>query len=198
MRAFDPQKITLGGPHLIEASAGTGKTYAITTLYLRLILERNLTVEQILVVTFTEAATAELKDRVRKRLRQALDAVAHLEKGEDVRDDVLAGILSSGELREHQRRLTAALNGFDASAIFTIHGFCMRMLRDSAFESGLPFDAELVTNQDAILERLVHDFWVEERFERGALEVGYIDDKLKLPAMLRIAKMAGSFNLSSI
>lgn len=190
MKAFDGATIALTGPHLIEASAGTGKTYAITTLYLRLILERDLTVEEILVVTFTDAATAELKDRVRKRLREALDEVTRLEQGEDARDAVIAGFLGVGKLAEHRRRLTMALNGFDAAAIFTIHSFCMRMLRDSAFESGLPFDAELVTSQEEILERLVQDFWVDVRYRRSVLEVGFIDDKLKLSDLMRIASMA--------
>ncbi|WP_165742296.1 UvrD-helicase domain-containing protein, partial [Candidatus Thiosymbion oneisti] len=73
MIALDPLRIPLRGLTLIEASAGTGKTYSITTLYLRLLLELGLEVDRILVVTFTEAATEELRDRIRKRLVQALD-----------------------------------------------------------------------------------------------------------------------------
>ncbi|MCH9680562.1 MAG: UvrD-helicase domain-containing protein, partial [Deltaproteobacteria bacterium] len=77
MRTFDPLGTGLDGTNLIEASAGTGKTYAIATLFLRLMLERNLGADEILVVTFTEAAAAELRDRVRDRLRAALHAYRH-------------------------------------------------------------------------------------------------------------------------
>ena len=69
MKVFDPENIPLEGIHLIEASAGTGKTYSIEGLYVRLI-ESGLRPDQILVVTFTEAATSELRDRIRSRLRK--------------------------------------------------------------------------------------------------------------------------------
>ncbi|UCE06114.1 MAG: UvrD-helicase domain-containing protein, partial [bacterium] len=71
---FDFVNSPLEGTNLIEASAGTGKTYAITGLFLRLVLEKELAVDQILVVTFTEAATEELKDRIRTKLRDAIIA----------------------------------------------------------------------------------------------------------------------------
>ena len=74
MQVLDPLELPLHGVRLIEASAGTGKTYTITTLLLRLIVERRLGIQQILVVTFTRAATAELRERVRRRLKEALDA----------------------------------------------------------------------------------------------------------------------------
>ena len=72
-RALDPATITLDGIQLIEASAGTGKTYTITQLFIRLLVEKNLEIENILVATFTEAATAELRDRIRSKLREALE-----------------------------------------------------------------------------------------------------------------------------
>ena len=73
MRQLDQTTLSLEGTHLIEASAGTGKTHTIASLYLRLLLERELNVNQILVVTFTNAATAELRGRIRGRLREAAD-----------------------------------------------------------------------------------------------------------------------------
>ncbi|MCJ7617357.1 MAG: UvrD-helicase domain-containing protein, partial [Desulfobacterales bacterium] len=74
MNKFDLQSVPLSGINLIEASAGTGKTSSITGLFLRLILEKGLLVDQILVVTFTKAATAELKERIRNKLLQAKEA----------------------------------------------------------------------------------------------------------------------------
>lgn len=190
MLSFEPSRIDLHGAHLIEASAGTGKTYAITTLYLRLLLERKLTVGQILVVTFTEAATAELKERVRNRLCQGLDALDALERGQSVADPVLAELLQRRSRAESRLLLRLAIHGFDEAAIFTIHGFCLRMLRDSAFESGLAFDPELLLSQKALIQRIVGDFWVRERHDRFAFEVDYLNQKLSLSALRDLAAAA--------
>src|SRR5512138_1033986 len=92
MQRFDHLNIALSGRRLIEASAGTGKTYAIACLYVRLVVEQGLTPEEILVVTFTEAATKELKGRIRSRLREALEAFSARES----RDPFLAGLLANG------------------------------------------------------------------------------------------------------
>ena len=109
------------GTSLIEASAGTGKTYAITALFVRLILEEGLSVRDILVVTYTDAATEELRDRIRQTLADALQA---FESGSSdvpfLRDLVKR---HSGEAREMKARLQTALCGFDEAPIFTIHGF---------------------------------------------------------------------------
>ncbi|RKZ86348.1 MAG: exodeoxyribonuclease V subunit beta, partial [Candidatus Parabeggiatoa sp. nov. 1] len=114
---LEPLAAPLQGINLIEASAGTGKTYTITTLFIRLILERNLTVDTILVVTFTEAATEELRDRIRRRLRETLTA---FEQGK-CNDDVLAKLIAQCEDRNDAIfRLTNALRGFDEAAILTI------------------------------------------------------------------------------
>ncbi len=190
MLTFEPLAIDLRGTHLIEASAGTGKTYAITTLYLRLLLERRLTVGQILVVTFTEAATAELKDRIRNRLCQGLETLDALERGQPAADPVLAELLRRRPAAEPRLLLRLAVHGFDQAAIFTIHGFCLRMLRDSAFESGLAFDPELLLSQKALLTRIVGDFWVRERHDRFAFEVDYLNQKLKLPQLRALAAVA--------
>lgn len=153
---FDPFEIKLSGTQLIEASAGTGKTYSITSLYLRLILERKLLPEQILVVTFTEAATAELHERVRSRLRKA--EKAFLEGGcED--DEFLARLIAASRDQQADRLLLQrALSIIDQAAISTIHGFCYRVLQHDAFESGLPFDLELTAQPDLVLRDIVADF----------------------------------------
>lgn len=155
MRTFDATTLPLAGPRLVEASAGTGKTHAITTLVVRLVVERGLSIEDILVVTFTEAATAELRARIRKRLRTALVAAA----GEETDDVEVATIV-----RRHpdaRSRLAVALTNIDRAAVHTIHGFCHRTLLDSAFDSGARFDVELLTETQGLLDEVLFDFWTE-------------------------------------
>lgn len=145
----------LRGMNLIEASAGTGKTYTITGLYLRLIIEQGLSVEQILVVTFTKAATAELRERIRAAMVELKRAYER-----DQESPFCSALLHGSEdAEERLRRLNLAILGFDRVAIFTIHGFCQRLLSDTAFESGLAFDSDLVTDQQALLQGVVDDFW---------------------------------------
>jgi exodeoxyribonuclease V beta subunit len=132
------------GTSLIEASAGTGKTYAITALFVRLILEENLSVREILVVTYTEAATEELRHRIRQTLADALRAFESGSSDIPFLKDLVDR--HSAEAKEMEARLQNALCGFDEAPIYTIHGFCQRMLKDRAFESSLLFDIELVTD----------------------------------------------------
>lgn len=143
------------GASLIEASAGTGKTYSLAGIILRLILEQHIGIEQILAVTFTIAATAELKERVRRRLHEAL---VDLRRGA-TDDPVLQPFLSSDRKDTAIRDLDAALIRFDEAQVFTIHGFCQRVLRDHAFETGTGFDTTLVTDPTASFEQVALDFW---------------------------------------
>ncbi len=83
MSSIAPELVSFDAPTLVEASAGTGKTYTITTYFVRAILERGLTPEQILVVTYTKAATAELRDRSRKRILQAIALLEELPEEPD-------------------------------------------------------------------------------------------------------------------
>jgi len=152
----------LTGVNLIEAAAGTGKTWTICGLYLRLLLERQLTVQQILVVTFTNAATAELRERIRARI---LDLLGFFNGTLGGATDPFIIRLSADLLRrgldtQHSvSRLELALSSFDEAAIFTIHGFCQRALADNPFAAGLPMRTELVeSDRDMVLEA-VHDFW---------------------------------------
>lgn len=156
MNNLDPLNIPLKGLNLIEASAGTGKTYAISNIYLQLLVEGNFTVEEILVVTFTKAATEELKGRIRGRIMDALHALS----GNNEVDDFLKGFTANISNREVARRkLINALRSFDLAAIFTIHGFCLRMLHNHAFESASLFDTGLVEDQTEVLAEIVDDFW---------------------------------------
>jgi exodeoxyribonuclease V beta subunit len=173
MTPFQPlhlMECPLEGTNLIEASAGTGKTYAITGLFLRLLMEKKLSVNQILVVTFTEAATEELKQRIRMRLREALQAFG----GAPAPDRFVR------ELVENERnpsdavqRLREAIRAFDEAGIFTIHGFCMRTLHDHAFESGSLFDTRLLADEEMLKREIVEDYWREHFYRASSLFVRY-------------------------
>jgi exodeoxyribonuclease V beta subunit len=169
MKRFEPFQVAHTslerGVTLIEASAGTGKTFTITGIVLRLVLEEHIPIEQILAVTYTVAATEELRDRVRKRLRNALD---DLRRGKS-EDDVVAKFLKSGDVALGIREINLAVQNFDAAQIFTIHGFCQRVLRDNAFESGLLLDMELLPDPTAILEEAARDFWRQRFYEARPL-----------------------------
>ncbi|MEE3287921.1 MAG: UvrD-helicase domain-containing protein, partial [Pseudomonadota bacterium] len=150
---MDSYTVPLRGSNLVEAAAGTGKTWTIAALYLRLVLEKDIAVGNILVVTYTHAATRELRQRIRSRLVEALQACRQGNAGVDP----LFAAHSDMDLVE--RRLQRAVVDFDEAAIFTIHGFCRRVLAESAFESALPFESELLTDEREILVEVVDDFW---------------------------------------
>ena len=161
---FDVFGCELGGVNLIEASAGTGKTWNICGLYLRLLLERGLSVQQILVVTFTNAATAELRERIRARI---VETLAYLRGNGTAAgaDPFVPALVAAVERRSGRDGadlvppLDAALQFFDEAAIFTIHGFCQRALADASFSAGLPFSLELVADDREMAMEAVHDFW---------------------------------------
>jgi exodeoxyribonuclease V beta subunit len=172
--AFNPLTMPLTGVHSISASAGTGKTYAITTLYLRFLLDpaTQCSVDSILVTTFTEAATAELKDRLRSRLKEALRLLERCASAADAEslaaegraDAIVVELLHAvGGWNEDcgqrvRERLEDALLSFDQAPVYTIHGFCNRILQDLVFETGSRFDAELVTSTKPLLDEAVCDF----------------------------------------
>ncbi|MBZ8141532.1 exodeoxyribonuclease V subunit beta [Rubrivivax gelatinosus] len=172
MNAFTPATVArpldvfacpLDGIALVEASAGTGKTWNLCGLVLRLLLEKRLELQQVLVVTFTNAATAELRERIRARL---VDVLAALDgHAAALADPFVAGLLQAlrrpgvelADAEMHQR-IERALQTFDEASIFTIHGFCQRALADTPFASAMPMQLELA--DDAALRReVVLDFW---------------------------------------
>ena len=156
------------GVQLVEASAGTGKTHRITDLAVLLVCERDIPIEQILIVTFTRSATAELKERVRYRLRAALQALAD---GSTVSDDdaFLAGLparaLASPEGAVWTGRLRRALLDFDAAAISTIHGFCQRSLGQNALTTMTEPDLGFVGDVTPALRQIAQDFWIETTWD---------------------------------
>ena len=183
MQRLDPLYTPLTDFNLIEASAGTGKTYTITALYLRLVVEARIPVNRILVVTYTNAATKELRDRIRSRLAEIRHAF--LDGRADKDDELGARLLDLTPDREHAiRRLSNALRGFDEAAIFTIHGFCKRVLGDNAFESGLSFDTELLADTGELLREIVEDFWRREFYPGPPIVVQYFLDQGASPETL--------------
>lgn len=156
---FDPLQAPLDGWNLVEASAGTGKTHAITLLVLRLLVERGLGAEQLLVVTFTNAAAAELRTRVRQALREGVRLLE--DPGAESGNDSIATLVGRWRGNSQARtRLLLALRDFDQAAICTIHSFCMRVLREHAFESGAPLDLTLRPSAAATIEEVVQDYWL--------------------------------------
>jgi len=162
MKALDLNHVALEGTHLIEASAGTGKTYTIASLFLRFVLEKELSVDKILVVTYTVSATDELKDRIRRRIVSALDAFASGSSNDRFIDGL---IHSHADQARAKALLKDAINRFDESSVYTIHGFCQRVLQDMAFESGSLFDTELITDQKPILKEVIEDFYRRHFYE---------------------------------
>lgn len=161
---LDPLTLPLQGERLIEASAGTGKTFTIGLLYLRLLLglggsaaySRPLPVEEILVVTFTEAATAELRGRIRANIHALRIACV---RGETT-NVMLAQLLKEiPDLPRAAAQLLAAERQMDDAGIFTIHGFCQRMLNLNAFESGMLFEQELIEDEYPLRRQATADFW---------------------------------------
>lgn len=168
MNAPDPYlSIPLDGVQLIEASAGTGKTFTLATLVTRLVVEQRCRIGQILAVTYTEAATQELRKRIRLRLQLALrvfdsPAVEGEEHEVTLTRNVINAYLAQGSEAPAalRQRLQQAVLDTDLAAVFTIHGFCARVLREHALESGAGFDgSDLLGNDSDLRARLAADLW---------------------------------------
>ena len=169
---LNPLTLPLWGSRLIEASAGTGKTWTIAALYVRLVLGhgtsgtdegfgRPLVPSEILVMTFTRAATRELSDRIRARLLEAARCFRGDAPGEH--DSLLAELVASyaaGPERANAAwRLATAAESMDEAAVHTIDAWCQRMLREHAFDSGCLFDEELTGNELGMLGEAALDYW---------------------------------------
>jgi exodeoxyribonuclease V beta subunit len=141
---------------LIEASAGTGKTWQMASLVARLVAEADLPVHEILVITFTNAAAAELRDRVRRRLAEARAALER-DTPPEGEDPVLRHLWAATDRAARAGRLAAALSDFDRAPISTIHGFSQRTLDQLAFESGQEPGLELLADPAEIVSQLVDD-----------------------------------------
>ena len=222
MQPLDIHTFPLTGQSLIEASAGTGKTYTIASLYSRLLLGHNtrrLSCDQILVVTFTNAATEELRGRIRERIRLMLGDVLRLMAAFEETETAPASTLQidstvkvdstlqtiAPDLRrwlddlgllvvddQTGTRLQALadwlntnLSQMDNASIYTIHGFCQRMLKQFAFDSGVMFSAELLLDTQSYLRQACEDVWRNGNYRLDAAQVGYLMERYPTPAALQ-------------
>ena len=189
---LNPITLPLNQISLIEASAGTGKTYTIGSLYLRLLLKagennfsRPLNVEEILVVTFTEMATEELKKKIRERITDAIDKLTAFAETKDKssfkNDEFLTALSQDLDIFEAIHRLKLAEQNMDLAAIYTIHGFCRRMLMQYAFHSGIHFNLELIKDQSDLLVRFANEFWREHFYPLPFEMADFIANELGSP-----------------
>ena len=189
---LNPITLPLNQISLIEASAGTGKTYTIGSLYLRLLLKagennfsRPLNVEEILVVTFTDMATEELKKKIRERITDAINKLTAFAKTQDKsafkNDEFLTALCHDLDIFEAIHRLKLAEQNMDLAAIYTIHGFCRRMLMQYAFHSGIHFNLELIKDQSDLLVRFANEFWREHFYPLPFEMADFIANELGSP-----------------
>lgn len=177
---LDLLRFPLWGSRLIEASAGTGKTWTIAALYVRLVLGhgdnngfcRPLLPGEILVMTFTRAATRELSDRIRERLIEAARAFrGEPEAGDDFLQTLLTAYPEEADRKQAAHRLALAAEAMDEAAVFTIDAWCQRMLREHAFDSGSLFDEELAADETELFETAVRDYWRQHVYPLGSAEL---------------------------
>jgi exodeoxyribonuclease V beta subunit len=162
MNPFDSEKIELKGSNLIEASAGTGKTYSIAILVLRLLLEKRMPIQEILLVTFTDAAAAELKERTARFIRTALKE-ADVSSEDAAKDKTIWRIVHKAigltSIDCVKFILNKALLDIDLASIQTIHSFCKGTLTEFAFETNQIFGSELTENTKEIITRFLNEYW---------------------------------------
>ncbi|MDG6894108.1 exodeoxyribonuclease V subunit beta [Volucribacter amazonae] len=192
MQTLDPIRLPLNAISLIEASAGTGKTYTMVSLYLRLLLQAGenpfsvpLGVENILVVTFTEAATEELKKKIRERISQVKQALIQYQQDKDLSpyDPFLVELICHiQDIDLAIQRLVLAEQNMDIAAIYTIHGFCRRILTQYAFNSGIHFDLELSKDQTELYQQLANQYWREHYYPLSPVASQFVRGELKSPA----------------
>ena len=192
--ALNAISLPLNQVNLIEASAGTGKTYTIGSIYLRLLLQagencfsRPLNVEEILVVTFTEMATEDLKRKIRERLTAAISVFSEYYEKQDKaiftgEHQFLAELLPYLEdIPTALRRLRLAEQNLDLASIYTIHGFCRRMLMQHAFNSGVHFNLKLLKDQSDLLKQFANEFWREHFYSQSFEIANFISKELGSP-----------------
>lgn len=156
---LDVINIPLEKSNLIEASAGTGKTYSVAILALRLILENKIPVENILMVTFTNAAVAEMELRLRLFIRKAYHYIKTNACDDDTIKTIVDKSIDANDKNETEKLLKNALLFLDETKIFTIHGFCQKTLNEFAFETGQLFGTEILSSQIQLIEDVVNEFW---------------------------------------
>jgi exodeoxyribonuclease V beta subunit len=158
---FEAKVVPLEGSNLIEASAGTGKTYSIALLTLRLIIEKDIPIEKILMVTFTKAAVAELEIRVRSFVRMALKVSREQQINDDTITTMVQAQIRLQGKEEVAKKLENAQLFLDETSVLTIHSFCQRTLSEYSFETGQIFGAETITPDEynQLIEDAFNEYW---------------------------------------
>ena len=154
-KIIDPRKNLF-----IEASAGTGKTYTIQQVVAQLV-DEGCPLKKILIVTYTEKAAGELRDRIRKKMEEVLDA--------------------EGTDRITAEKFEKALRDVDNAAIFTIHSFCQKALKEYAYEAGRPFDLAMVDDKEvkAMISAWARDKWPSNNLYQTILKNAPAADSLE-------------------
>ena len=192
MKTLNLTEFPLDSLSLIEASAGTGKTYAVANLYLRYLLEKGFNVEQILVVTFTEAATQELKDRIRVRIQE----LRLVFEGAPTKDPVLSFLVEQSKSPDKdQLSLRLAERQIDQAQIHTIHGFCQQILKRHALDSNVPLKQVLLEDQTQLRQVVLEDFWRRYVLRLSKEELQFIVKKWPEPTSLQ-KDLSGLLNRS--
>jgi exodeoxyribonuclease V beta subunit len=178
--------IPVEGVQLIEASAGTGKTFTVATLYTRLVVELGLPVSRLLAVTYTEAAAKDLRDKLRERLARAANLLEALpvdadatvlmpREGDGAADALTRALLASAHAKGEalpalRQRLRLAVAQMDLAPIHTIHGFCQRALREHALAAGQPLAPRtLVANEATLRREVATEFWRQRADDADAI-----------------------------
>jgi len=160
---IDICKTLLYGTNLIEANAGTGKTYTITALFTRMIVEKHWEIQELLVVTFTNAAVSDLKSKIYQRLCDVRDCLKAVSCGQEPKSEdpfpMEYALIRSDTAEEDLKHISWAIRDFDKCSIFTIHSFCQRMLKENAFSGNVAYDVEMTGDSKKIIKKPVYDFW---------------------------------------
>ncbi len=173
------------GRIVIEASAGTGKTYSLTVLVVRHVAERGLTADQLLMVTFTNAATAELREKTRE---QAQETLQHL-RDKTMEHPWMAAMLASEDSRDTAiANLQQFLSHFDDTTITTIHGFCQIVLRRAGLHSPAPQNYVVQDNVDDIINQVITDLLIDPMSRDPRLLYGYATKERKPPSAENVKK----------
>lgn len=177
------------GVNVVEASAGTGKTYSIAMLVLRFVVDEHVLIEELLVVTYTRAATEELRGRIRTRLVEAREILRGDAAGEV--DPGLVGYLEHlPDKTMALSRLEIALLDMDRAPVFTIHGFCQRMLQEQALEADQLFDMELCADVSQVRQELVDDFWRRKMYDLSPFHCSLLAEHFSNPQALYMSVQA--------
>lgn len=198
---FEVLSAALDGVNLVEASAGTGKTYSIALLFLRWILSEKYSgkVDSIVAVTFTNYATSELKERISAFLEKALQCLRN-EKPEEIDPMIqkVCGEIPVENRARAEKKLKSAINGFDSASIFTIHGFCHRLILENAFEIGALFNLELAENSNVPHETAVDFFRRELSKENDRAFLNAAQKELTVKKFESLLRKAGNSLKSGI